>query len=357
MEKIKVGVVGFAQMHIIGMVAGFRKMEEFEFIGISDLPTDLEPVSDETSTRRGIRANLLQQLPGIPVYENYKDLLAQKPDLCLVATENCHHANVVADVLSHGIDAILEKPMCFTNGEAKKMVVASQMHDALFMVNWPTTWQTGMRTLHRLMSEGLVGKPIRFHHSNNESLGPFSYGENMTNEERLHEWWYHRDLGGGAPMDYLGYGAILSRWFLGKKPIGAFAETRNFTSQYADVEDHATMILRYDDCQALIEGTWATFSAGVNLGPIIYGEKGTLVWDRQADKILLFTERHQKTPTAVYDPDPLPEGRETLAKEYLYAKATGDMHPTLSGPMNMEAVASLDAAFRSIASGKMEIVL
>ena len=55
--------------------------------------------------------------------------------------------------------------------------------------------------------------------------------------------------------------------------------------------------------------------------------------------------------------DPLPEGRATLAEEFIHHLETGDpLHPTLEMMQNLEAMAILDAGIRSAASGKMELV-
>ena len=55
--------------------------------------------------------------------------------------------------------------------------------------------------------------------------------------------------------------------------------------------------------------------------------------------------------------DPLPEGRETLAREFIHHLETGEpLHPTLEMMQNLEAMAILDAGIRSAASGKMELV-
>lgn len=357
LKKFRIGVIGFAQMHITTLISSFQTMpDRFEFIGLCDLPTDLGPVSEQGGTRLGTRNNVLRLCPDAPVYEDYRDLIAAKPDLMLVTTENSRHAEVVCAALNEGIHVILEKPMAMSLAEARRMVAAARLHNALFMINWPTSWFTPFRTAHRLVQEGVVGRVLRFAYCNT-SLGPFSYGQTLTDEEKTHEWWYHRALGGGSPMDYLGYGCILSRWFLGKKAIAAFAEARNFTSEYSDVDDHSTLILRFEDTQALIEGTWSTFSAGgLPNGPIIYGTEGTLVVDRMNNTISLYSERGTSKPTRVFEPDPLPEGREDLPGEFLHALETGEMHPTLSPELNLEATAAVDAALRSIASGKMEIV-
>ena len=150
---------------------------------------------------------------------------------------------------------------------------------------------------------------------------------------------------------------IYTGWLLGEKASGAFCMSTNIAAPFADIEDHATVVLKFPHARALVEGTWATWSAGnVPSGPILYGEKGTLVADRFNNQVLLFTERHKQEPTRVYEAPSIEAGRSNLAEEFLHAVETGEMHPMLSPEINMDAMAACEAALRSCESGKLEIV-
>jgi hypothetical protein len=62
-------------------------------------------------------------------------------------------------------------------------------------------------------------------------------------------------------------------------------------------------------------------------------------------------------PDQVIEGESLPEGRETLAKEFLHHLETGDpLHPMLDMEFNLEVMAILDAGIRSAKSGQMELV-
>ncbi len=359
MPKLRVGIIGFAQMHITTMVESFLALpERFCLIGCADTADGLEPISTETGTRLGTRDAILKRCAPLREFEDYRDLLNERPDLVIVTCENSRHIDVVLDALSRGIHVIMEKPMAMTLGEAVRMEAAARLNRAVLLVNWPTSWMPAMRTAQRLAQAGAVGRVLRFSYTNAESLGPFSYGQSLSPLEKSREWWYQRALGGGGAVDYLGYGCLLSRWFLGERALAAMATARNFLTDFADVEDHATLVLRYARAQALIEGTWATFSSGhIPSGPIVYGDRGTIVADKKTGVVQLYTERFQATPSRVFENEPLPEGRDTLALEFLSALENGDVHPTLSAALNVAAMAAMDAALRSIVSGKTELVL
>lgn len=359
MKKYRIGVIGFGQMHITSMVDSFLKMPEtFEFMGYADTVTDLVPISTQDFTHPHVRSVIEQKCVGARPYDTITDLLNDKPDLVIVASETSFHCEIICDALNRGIHVIVEKPLSMTYSEAAQMAYAAKKSGAVFMTNWPTAWFRHFRLIGELGFSGIIGDLQRFTYTNAESLGPFSYGQSLTDEEKLHEWWYQRRYGGGAVMDYIGYGCNMSRWMLGEKATAAFCMATNASSPFADIEDHATVVLKFPHARALVEGTWATFAAGnVPSGPILYGDKGTLVTDRYGSTVSLFTERHQHAPTKIYEADPLPEGRSNLAEEFLYAlKTGGDMHPILSPEINLDAMAAADAAFRSCDSGKLEIV-
>ena len=89
--------------------------------------------------------------------------------------------------------------------------------------------------------------------------------------------------------------------------------------------------------------------------------QGSLIADEQAMVGAKVSGRVAATlvdlGTVVTEGDPLPEGRETLAKEFIHHLETGEpLHPTLDMMQNVEAMAILDAGIRSAASGKMELV-
>lgn len=356
MTKIRIGIIGFAQMHITTMAETFLALpDRFEFIGCADTPCTLKPTSTQPGTRLGTKAAVEKLCFPIPLYANYQDLLNARPDLVIVTCENSLHGMVVTQALEMGIHVILEKPMATSIQDALQMQEAARRKGRLLMVNWPTTWMPAFRRAQELAAAGTVGNIVRFTYSNAESIGPFSYGQSITDAEKLEECWYQRNLGGGSPIDYIGYGCILSRWFLGQRAVSATAIARNLMADFADIEDHATVILNYPSAHAVLDATWSTFSAGgIPSGPVVYGEKGTIVTDKKSGITRVYTERFAQKPEVVFENDQLPAGRDSLALEFLHGLEQGDVHPTLSVDLNMDAMAAMDAALRSIHSGKTE---
>jgi hypothetical protein len=61
--------------------------------------------------------------------------------------------------------------------------------------------------------------------------------------------------------------------------------------------------------------------------------------------------------STVYEGEPLPAGRQTIAEEFIHLLETGEpVHSSLEMVYNLEVMAILDAGVRSAASGKLETV-
>ena len=208
---------------------------------------------------------------------------------------------------------------------------------------------------------GQIGDVWEVKWRNGASMGPLSYstGEDAWDDvEKGAEWWHHSAVGGGALLDYCSYGACISRWFIGEPAVAAIAMKANIDSHYGDAEDNAIITVRFPRSLAILEATWTTWSPGGQAGIIAYGTRGTMTTDRRGVSLYTSHSYHgDAEPDLVVDADPLPEGRATLAEEFIHHLDTGEpLHPTLQLDFNLQAMAILDAGIRSAASGKMETV-
>ncbi len=104
MKKYRIGLVGFAHMHVLDQIKPFLAMpERVEWIGAADIEPMVESEYFESSSR-SMNLELCKQQCGFEkVYEDYKQLLDQKPDLVLVNCENAFHGTVIPEILMRGI--------------------------------------------------------------------------------------------------------------------------------------------------------------------------------------------------------------------------------------------------------------
>ncbi len=361
-KKYKVGIIGVAQMHIMDIIKSFNTVSDrIEWIGAADL-RPMEPNNGDLRKKYTRASNMDYVLANCGLEkaaDDYHAVLDRRPDIVIVCAENIFHGNIVCEILSNGITVVLEKPMAVNIQDALCMAKASKQYNAELIINWPVAWMANILHVMKLAHEGLVGDILKFHYRNPASLG--SIGSDMTDLERSREWWYQAEAGGGAMLDYCGYGCILSRWAIGEKAISAYGMRTNFNSHYADVEDYSAMIIQFKRAVGLVEGSWATMNpGGIPAGPAVFGNKGVLVTHFNEPLIKFygqFTRQIANQPYQTFEVPPLEQDRANLGMEVLHHLDTGaQLYPILDLPLNLDAMYALDAGLRSSRSGKSELV-
>lgn len=359
-KTYRLGVIGFAHMHVNGLINAFDKLPNKEWVACADTVSDVPSISTERDTRLH-SIKMAHEKTGIPkVYDDYRDMLEKESfDIIIFCPENAKHGEVAQAIANKGVHMITEKPMAASLSEALRMVRAAKANEVALLVNWPSTWSPAVRKAKDLLEQGVIGDVLEVKFRNGASMGPLAYGQEITDAEKGAEWWHQSKPGGGALLDYCCYGACLSRFFIGEPATAAYGMKANLTSHYGDADDNAVITVRFPRALAILEGSWTTWNLGIPTGPVIYGSKGTLVISRKdrTPVVEVYTSRGYGEPDEIAEGDPLPEGRDNLANELIYHLETGEPpHPTMEMMQNLEAMAILDAGIRSAANGKLEIV-
>ena len=126
-KKYRIGLVGFAHMHVLDQIKPFLAMpERVEWIGAADVKPMVESEYFESSSR-SMNLKLCQEQCGFTdVSEDYQQLLELKPDLALVYCENAYHGTVIPEILMRGIHVIVEKPLAYSTEHAMENARASR---------------------------------------------------------------------------------------------------------------------------------------------------------------------------------------------------------------------------------------
>jgi len=356
MPKVyRIAAIGFAHSHIETNIKEFAGCAgRTEMVAVADVPPRVQSLSVE----RGTRYDELKQavkLYGMKEYEDYNELIEENEiDICCVCAENAYHPLIAEKLLSRGIHVVFEKPLAADFKGAMRIWRAARAGKAKVVTNWPTAWSPVMRKAKELVDAGAIGRVFKFSYRNSDSLGPLSYGQVITEDELATEWWYSSDQGGGSMLDYCCYGACMSCWYLGQKPVSAYGLKANINSHYGDAEDYAAIMVKFPEAVAHLEGSWTTVNGGVPAGPLIYGTEGTIVVNR-ASGVEVYKTRHKSEPDEVVEAQPLPAGRANLGEEVIHHLDTGEpLFPMIDLPMSMLSAAILDAGARSAASQKLE---
>jgi len=168
-------------------------------------------------------------------------------------------------------------------------------------------------------------------------------------------FWYQKQAGGGAMIDFCSYGVLLARWLLEEQPTSVLGMRANLDSPWSDADDNGAIIAHYGSALGVFEGTWTTRDLGKPWGPVLFGSKGTLLVEEAETSRIRF--RPGGGEEQVYEPDPLPEERASVAEEFIRSLETGaPLHPTLDMHVNLDVTAVLDAGVRSAESGRGEKV-
>jgi len=365
-KTYRVGVIGFAHMHINNVLGLFGKHPQVELAACADTVPSRPELRKGPYTRGWNLEHALKDLGMSRSYDDYREMLDREPfDIVICTSENAHHPEVVEACAAAGANVCVEKPMARSLSDAIAMARSVRAGGTEMLINWPMTWNAAAHTCKALIDAGAIGRVLgvkaRLGHTG--PLGTGAKHEGVAEEaaplsatELGAVWWHSRSAGGGAMLDFCCYGCMVARWFVGVPAVAAVGMRANLNSPFGDADDNGAMIVRFPGAMGLFEGTWTTCDHGVGGGPVVYGTEGTLVMERRDGKSVV-REAHGGGKDTIHEPDPLPEGRTTIAEEYVHHLETGEpVHRTLETTFNLEAMAILDAGVRSADSGKLETV-
>jgi len=371
MKTYRVGIIGFGHMHINNVAALYAKHPQVVMAACADTVPAVPELRAAPYTREWNKEFALTELGVAKAYDDYVEMLEQEAaagtplDIVIVTSENARHADIVEACAAAGANVCIEKPMAGTLSDALRMARACEAAGTTLLVNWPLTWSAAARKAKVLIDEGVIGRvlEVKWRAGHTGPLGPSAahagvseVADGMTGAERGATWWHQAAAHGGAMLDFCCYGAMVSYWYVGEKATAAMGMKANLNSHWGDAEDNGIIVVRFPSAMALLEATWTTFDHGVPTGPIVYGTTGTLVVDSKDGRSVVRLERGHGN-TTIYEVEPLPEGRQDVAQEYLHHLDTGEpLHPSLGLWFNVDVMAILDAGVRSAASAKLETV-
>ncbi|MBC8444811.1 MAG: Gfo/Idh/MocA family oxidoreductase [Chloroflexi bacterium] len=365
-KKVGLGIIGFGHMHINNVAALYADHPAVEWVACADTVPTRPELRAAPYTREWNRAHLQEKLDIPRSYEDYHEMLEQEQfDIVIVTCENAQHADVVEACAGAGAHVCVEKPMAPSLPDALRMARACGAAGTTLLVNWPLTWSPGARTAKALIDQGVIGRVLevkwRAGHTGPLGSGARHAGvsrsaDAMTGPERGATWWHQAAAGGGAALCFSSYGAMGSMGDIGERANPAPGLKADLDSPRGDHHDNGAIPARLPSATAPPGGPWTTWDHGVPTGPIVFGTEGTLVVESRDGAPVVRLERGGGD-TTFYEAQPLPEGQEDVAQEFIHHLETGErLHPTLEVGFNLDAMAILDAGVRSATSGRLEVV-
>ncbi len=270
-----------------------------------------------------------------------KCLETSHPDIVLLCPTAAEHGDWIERVIP-AAHVIVEKPMAATLAEADRMIAAAHAAGHRLAINWPMAWYPTNRTAHRMIAEGTIGEVVEVHYYDG-NRGPLFHTSGKQRataaemaREKPHSWFYQRAAGGGALLDYLGYGATLATWFNGgQRPV----EVTAVVDQPAglEVDEHCIAVARYESGLSKFETRWGTFTdpwthqPQPKCGFVIVGTTGTVSCYDFEPTVRLQTEEQpagRDLPVDRLDP--------TAADPIHYFLDRLENDQSLEGPMSVE---------------------
>ncbi|WP_419192035.1 Gfo/Idh/MocA family protein [Engelhardtia mirabilis] len=332
---LRIAVVGLVHQHAEGLLWNAARRDDLELVGV------VEP-DRELFSRLASKYGLGDELR----FDDTATMLdAVQPEAVSVMTSIADHLPVIEVCAPRGVHALVEKPLAFDAAAAARMAELATEHGVQVLTNFETSWYPSLRTAAALVRDGSFA-PLRrmvFRHGHR---GPREIG---CYEEFLAWLCDPEQNGGGALVDFGCYGAALATWLMdGERPLSVTATASTLKPEiYPDVDDDATIVLRYPTATAVIGASWAWTHDNKEMD--LHSETGSLhagKWNSLARRAP-DGELEQVTPT------PLPAA---WADEWTYlrhvVRGECEVDPLSSIDLNVIVAEILDEARRQVASGR-----
>ena len=128
MKTYRVGIIGFAHMHVNEVAVHYAEHPQVEWVACADTVPLRPELRDLPYTRVWNMQHALKHF-GIPKgYDDYREMLDQEEfDLIIVQSENAQHADIVEACAAWGVNCQVEKPMAPSLSDALRMVRAVKL--------------------------------------------------------------------------------------------------------------------------------------------------------------------------------------------------------------------------------------
>jgi predicted dehydrogenase len=264
-------------------------------------------------------------------------------DAVFVATPNALHLEDVLTAIAHGKPVLCEKPMGMNAGECKQMVEAARQAKVLLGVAQVFRFEDSTARLRERIAAGQIGRPIF-------ARSEFSYP--ATHHKRL--WLTDPALAGGGPITDVGVHCVDALRYILQDEVVRVAARGLWDERSGGVEAAAVLSLEFG------KGTLGTVLVSMRADyrtPIEFvGEGGVLRADDGLNVERPINVNLRRNGVVVES--------ELVLNQYAYARQVdmfaaavrGEASFPVPGEEGWQNQEILDAAFRSLKSGRVEEV-
>ena len=334
---IRVVIVGLVHDHARGLFGPLSKNTNVQLVGVAEPDKALQ---DKYAALFHLDSKLF--------YTDMNEMMDKlHPDAVLVYTDIQDHRKVIEAAAQRGINSMVEKPLATNISDALAIRKAAREHHVEVLVNYETTWYSSNTEAIHEVNEGKLGTIRRVVvHDGHEGPKEIGVSSDFLN-------WLTDPVknGAGAMFDFGCYGADLMTLIMhGETPVSVTAVALTDKPDiYPKVDDDATIIVRYQGAEAVLQPSWAWSFARKDME--VYGTKGYLVTEASSHARARYVG--EKTESEISVP-PLADGEQD-SLDYLAGVLRGQIHPDgdlSSLKTNMVVMQILDAAHQSAKEGR-----
>lgn len=106
---------------------------------------------------------LAAQYPGVPLFGDYRPLLAAPVPAVAIATPAHSHYQIAREALLAGKDVFVEKPLCLTAAEAEELAALSRAQGRIAMVGHLLLFQPAIQWIRGYLDRGGLGQVHSLH--------------------------------------------------------------------------------------------------------------------------------------------------------------------------------------------------
>lgn len=263
-------------------------------------------------------------------------------DAVFIATPDAMHLADVLEAVRHGKPALVEKPMAMNAAESRQMVEAARAAGVMLGVAHVMRFEESVRWFRERISTGAIGKPV---------LARAAFVAPLIDSART--WINDPSLATGGPLADVGVHCLDTlRYVLGD-------EVRNVMAQ-AQYDEHWVLEASATALFQFAKGTLASISVSAR-SPYqtlleVIGENG-IVSSVNALNVDHPVTLELRRAFQVVEKREVRNGRAYTAQVEAFAAAVEEERPfEIPGEEGLQNQLILDAAFRSVKSGKMESV-
>ncbi len=329
-KMIRFGIAGFGNHAVKRLMPAFAKAQRCRITALS--------------RRDPQRARGSAQQFGIPhAFTTTAELCAcPEVDAVFVASPDASHQADVLEAVRHRKPVLVEKPMAMNGAEAATMVDAARSAGVLLGVAHNMRFEHSVQWFRRRMSEGAIGRPL---------LALASFVAPMLSSPRT--WVQDPKLATGGPLADIGVHCIDTLRYILDDEIESVTMQATYDS-YSELEASASGVLRFsrETLASLSVAGRAAYQTHIE----ITGESGVLsaVNALNVEQPVMCEQRRG---FVIVEGVEVMNGDAYTLQLDAFASAVEDGREFLiSGEQGLRNQLVLDAAFRSIKSGKAEPV-